>query len=629
MTDVFISYKKEDVSRVQPIAEALAQAGYDVWWDHRIPPGRTYRDVIGAALDAAKCVIVVWSENSTKSQWVLDEADVGAKRRVLLPILIDNIMPPLGFTQIEAARLIGWDGDAEALEWKHTVEAVGHLVGRAPGAVPPVQISMPSSGGAADSAAMLRATPGAMADMSDASAPPKKKGGGGAGWIMAAILAIAVLGGGGYYAIANNLFSGSLPPGGVDEDQPEAAGEIAARVFMHISDESQRREAQQIANVLGNAGHTVEGIQNVGEISPRGVGEVRYFSEASKPFADAVVEAMTGGYFPPFEAKLNPNFPDVPTGDVEIYFSFVQPSETLPETPVDAQPQSRFGSVTAANVQSVTMSDGMVLGVLPDGRWALRFRGGELEGTFRETNRDDGSVFMRHSNTNEPLEIDMATGTVYTEPYTNKQVLYSVSSASTAGIEMPSQRGFPGINGTNVMSVVTDEGRIGHLKDGFWGALAANGLPENTFQEVGRDEWSVYLNRVSDGARFRIDTYSKTADFFSNQANDFRKMSDLQSASTSSLPVPQIADATFFMFGPDLRFERVQNGGQTVWQEYRTETGEWTYRWTEVARDGHFMELADDGRGARMRVDLIQAQVYLLFPDGDGFQPQWKVTDMQ
>ena len=61
MTDVFISYKKEDAARVEPIARALAKAGYEVWWDHRIPPGSTYRDVIGAALQSAKCVIVVWS----------------------------------------------------------------------------------------------------------------------------------------------------------------------------------------------------------------------------------------------------------------------------------------------------------------------------------------------------------------------------------------------------------------------------------------------------------------------------------------------------------------------------------------------------------------------------------------
>ena len=39
------------------------------------------------------------------------------------------------------------------------------------------------------------------------------------------------------------------------------------------------------------------------------------------------------------------------------------------------------------------------------------------------------------------------------------------------------------------------------------------------------------------------------------------------------------------------------------------------------------MELTDDGRGARMRVDLIQKQVYLFFPDWGQFNPQWPVTD--
>ncbi|MEO0467545.1 MAG: toll/interleukin-1 receptor domain-containing protein, partial [Pseudomonadota bacterium] len=395
MTDVFVSYKKEDVARVQPIAEALAQAGYDVWWDHRIPPGRTYRDVIGAALDTAKCVIVVWSDNSTKSQWVLDEADVGAKRRVLLPILIDNIMPPLGFTQIEAARLLDWSGDTEALEWKHTVEAVGHLVGRAPGTAPPVQISMPSSGGATDSAAMLRATPGALADMTDTLEKKEKKGGGAAGWIVAAVLAIAVLGGGGYYAITNNLFSGSLPPGGqtVETDLGPAL------VGLHLSADSQADLGAALRALLVGAGHEIrDDVRVVGDRSPNAANQVRFFHETDRPLAQSVVDTLNGdGQLGIYTLNYIPELGQQEAmGNLEVWLQF-EPSEDetpslAPNPAPPAAPQSRFGDVTAANVKSVVMPDGMVLGVLPDGRWGLRFRGGELEGTYRETDRANGSV---------------------------------------------------------------------------------------------------------------------------------------------------------------------------------------------------------------------------------------------
>jgi hypothetical protein len=129
MTDVFISYKKEDASRVEPIIRALGEAGYEVWWDHRIPAGRTYRDVIGAALQRAKCVIVVWSNLSVNAQWVLDEADEGMRRKVLLPLLIDDVDVPFGFRQIEAARLTGWSGDPSDGEWQNALSAVQHFVG--------------------------------------------------------------------------------------------------------------------------------------------------------------------------------------------------------------------------------------------------------------------------------------------------------------------------------------------------------------------------------------------------------------------------------------------------------------------------------------------------------------------
>lgn len=161
MTEIFISYKKEDARRAEPIARALANAGYEVWWDHHIPPGRTYREVIGAALGSAKCVLVIWSTLSANAQWVLDEADEGKKRNILLPLLIDDVEIPYGFRQIEAARLIGWSGDTSDPEWINMLASVSHFVGRAPGG-PPRPFAAPSSGesprsGAANAAAASRA----------------------------------------------------------------------------------------------------------------------------------------------------------------------------------------------------------------------------------------------------------------------------------------------------------------------------------------------------------------------------------------------------------------------------------------------------------------------------------------
>src|SRR5689334_22018438 len=64
VTDVFVSYKAEDRRRVAPLVDALEAGGLSVWWDARIGAGTGWRKEISDALDAARCVIVVWSKRS-------------------------------------------------------------------------------------------------------------------------------------------------------------------------------------------------------------------------------------------------------------------------------------------------------------------------------------------------------------------------------------------------------------------------------------------------------------------------------------------------------------------------------------------------------------------------------------
>jgi len=97
MADIFISYASEDRSRVEQLAKALEDQGWSVFWDRTIPAGKTWRQVIGEALETARSVIVAWSKTSVDSRWVQEEADRGLERNILIPILIDKLKPPLGF----------------------------------------------------------------------------------------------------------------------------------------------------------------------------------------------------------------------------------------------------------------------------------------------------------------------------------------------------------------------------------------------------------------------------------------------------------------------------------------------------------------------------------------------------
>jgi hypothetical protein len=127
MTYAFISYKREDEGRVGRIAHALEQAGIEVWWDRGLPGGESWQQMIAEKLEAAGCVIVVWSLGSvaTEGAYVRDEARHGLTRGALVPVIIDRIRGfPLGFGEVQAIDLIHWRGDARDPFFRDLVEAV-------------------------------------------------------------------------------------------------------------------------------------------------------------------------------------------------------------------------------------------------------------------------------------------------------------------------------------------------------------------------------------------------------------------------------------------------------------------------------------------------------------------------
>jgi formylglycine-generating enzyme required for sulfatase activity len=129
MADIFLSYSSQDRDRVRPLVAAFEEQGWSVWWDRKIPPGKTWHQVIQESLDAAKCVVVVWSQHSVKSDWVMVEAEEGKGRRTLIPVLIDDVRPPLSFRLIQAARLIDWQGTASHPEWEFLLDTIKAIIG--------------------------------------------------------------------------------------------------------------------------------------------------------------------------------------------------------------------------------------------------------------------------------------------------------------------------------------------------------------------------------------------------------------------------------------------------------------------------------------------------------------------
>ena len=130
MSDVFISYAREDRDKAEHLARACEQQGWVVWWDKVIPPGKKYADVIGQELSSAKAVVVLWSSASVASDWVKDEAQEAANRGILVPALIEKVSPPYGFRQVQTADLSEWDGSSTPAELEGFVRAIGSLLNK-------------------------------------------------------------------------------------------------------------------------------------------------------------------------------------------------------------------------------------------------------------------------------------------------------------------------------------------------------------------------------------------------------------------------------------------------------------------------------------------------------------------
>ena len=130
MSDIFISYSSEDRGKAKDIADALKQQGFSVWWDRSILPGETFDSVIEEALDAANCVIVLWSSTSVSSKWVKIEASEGDRRGILIPVLIDDVKIPLAFRRIQAADLRDWEGILPHPGFDMLLKAIADILGR-------------------------------------------------------------------------------------------------------------------------------------------------------------------------------------------------------------------------------------------------------------------------------------------------------------------------------------------------------------------------------------------------------------------------------------------------------------------------------------------------------------------
>jgi hypothetical protein len=69
---------------------------------------------------------------SVTSDWVIEEAQYGRDRNILVPVLIDDVAIPFGFRRIQAAALLDWEGEEHASMFRKLVSDIASVLGTPP-----------------------------------------------------------------------------------------------------------------------------------------------------------------------------------------------------------------------------------------------------------------------------------------------------------------------------------------------------------------------------------------------------------------------------------------------------------------------------------------------------------------
>lgn len=132
MADVFISYKREDKDRIQPIARGLRTLGLEVFTDYdSLPPGRSWIEGLIIKVRMARCVVGCWTHNSVNSQGLFTSENVQAEhqegRGKLLPAILDKGCLPFSYDASQGVDFSSWNGGLDDEQWKRFAVAAKQM----------------------------------------------------------------------------------------------------------------------------------------------------------------------------------------------------------------------------------------------------------------------------------------------------------------------------------------------------------------------------------------------------------------------------------------------------------------------------------------------------------------------
>jgi uncharacterized tellurite resistance protein B-like protein len=141
MADVFISYKSKDRDKAAALAKALKRESVSVWWDTHLAAGDDWLRKLVKEVDAAKCLIGLWTRNSVDEDGFFRESDsmghnfiriehqrAGTKK--VIGALLDRSALPLLYADRQCAVLADWSpDDHQHPEFRKLVDAIRARIG--------------------------------------------------------------------------------------------------------------------------------------------------------------------------------------------------------------------------------------------------------------------------------------------------------------------------------------------------------------------------------------------------------------------------------------------------------------------------------------------------------------------
>lgn len=134
MSEIFISYARQERQLAAPVAKLLSDLDLEVFMDVQdIEAGTAFPFVIDRTLKSSKAVVACWSPLAFTREWVMNECVVAKFRQTLVPIAVsqfDFLDIRVDFVSMDYADLSDWKGNATNPGVQKMLRAISKLVGR-------------------------------------------------------------------------------------------------------------------------------------------------------------------------------------------------------------------------------------------------------------------------------------------------------------------------------------------------------------------------------------------------------------------------------------------------------------------------------------------------------------------